>query len=96
MSLASLPAAGPGLLFWTLVLLHLVGLASVFLTRLPQSHRIQGLCHQAFIACLVFVGFVTIGTICFQSNFWVWSGTTFSLMALGATADVEKSPAPWV
>ena len=91
MSLASLPAADPGLLFWLLVSLHLVGLASMFLSRLPRSHRTHVTCHRVFVACLVFVGLATIGIICARSNFWVWSGTTFSLMAVGATVDLGQA-----
>jgi hypothetical protein len=80
-----------GLVFWLLAALHLLGLASMFLSRLPLSHRRHGLCQHLFLACLVFVGLATIGTICFQHNGWVWSGTTFSLMAVGATVELGNA-----
>jgi cell division protein FtsW (lipid II flippase) len=78
----------PALLFWSLAVLHLVGLASIFFARLPRAHRLHLLCHHGFFACLLFVGVVTMCTILTRSNWWVWSGTTFSLMAVGATADL--------
>jgi hypothetical protein len=33
----------------------------------------------------------TLFTILTQSNWWVWSGTTFSLMAVGATAELGRA-----
>jgi hypothetical protein len=87
MASVSLAAADPGLLFWLLAPLHVVGLVSVLLTRLPQSHRVHGLCHRGFLACLFIVAGATMFTILTQSHWWVWSGTTFSIMAVGATAE---------
>jgi hypothetical protein len=87
----SISAADPGLIFWLLALVHVVGLASMLLTRLPQSHRIHALCHHGFIACLIFVAAATMFTILTRSNWWVWSGTTFSLMAVGATAELGRA-----
>lgn len=89
-------AAVPGLLFWTLALLHVAGVASMLTLRLPRSHRGHALCHHGFIACLVIVGLATLGAIVLRSNWWVWSGTIFSLMAVGATAELgqtAKAPA---
>jgi len=40
---------------------------------------------------MLFVGVVTMLTILTRSNWWVWSGTTFSLMAVGATADLGRA-----
>jgi hypothetical protein len=83
--------ADPGHVFWLLAGLHIVGLASMFLSRLPSSHRVHALVQPLFLACLVFVGLATMITIVSQSNFWVWSGTTFSMMAVGATADFGQA-----
>jgi len=82
-----LPAADPGLVFWLLAPLHVIGLISVVLTRLPHSHRVHTLCHHSFVACLIFVACATLLTIVTRSNWWVWSGTIFSIMAVGATAE---------
>ena len=83
--------ADPGIVFWLLAALHLVGLTSMFLSRLPHSQRVHSLCQNVFLLSLVFVGAATMFTICVQSNCWVWSGTTFSLMAVGATADLGQA-----
>lgn len=83
--------ADPGLVFWLLAALHLVGLTSMFLSRMHHSHRSHPLCQNVFLFCLVVVGMATVCTICTQSNCWVWSGTTFSLMAVGATADLGQA-----
>jgi hypothetical protein len=87
MLIASLPAADPGLIFWLLAPLHIIGLLSVLLTRLPWSSRVHALCHHGFLACLFIVAGATMLTILVQSHWWVWSGTTFSIMAVGATAE---------
>jgi hypothetical protein len=77
----------PAIVFWLLAALHLFGLASVFLTKLPHSHRRHSWFQSLFLASLIFVGAATIFTICVQNHCWVYSGTTFSLMAVGATVD---------
>lgn len=84
-------AADPGLVFWLLTALHLVGLGSMLLARLPRTHRVQLLSQHVFLLMLVFVGLATFVTICIQHDCWVWSGTTFSLMAVGATADLGQA-----
>jgi hypothetical protein len=83
----ALPLADPGLLFWLLAPLHVLGLVSVLLTRRPWSNRVHALCHHGFFACLFIVAGATMLTILAQSHWWVWSGTTFSIMAVGATAE---------
>jgi len=85
--MTSLAAPDPGLVFWLLAPLHAIGLVSILLTRLPRSHRIHGLCHHGFFACLLLVACATMLTIVMRSPWWVWSGTTFSIMAVGATAE---------
>lgn len=79
--------ADPGLIFWLLAPLHILGLASVLLTRMPLSHRVHAFCHHGFILCLFIVAGATLLTIVTRNNWWVWSGTTFSIMAVGATAE---------
>jgi hypothetical protein len=92
--MSSWPPPDPGLLFWSLVLLHVAGLASVVLARFPRSHRVHALCHHGFFACLLVVGLATMFTILSHSNWWVWSGTTFSLMAVGGTLDFGQAARP--
>jgi len=87
MDLVYLVSANPGLIFWLLAPLHVLGLASIIRTRMPHSHRVHSLCHHGFVACLFFVACATLFTILTHNSWWVWSGTTFSIMAVGATAE---------
>jgi hypothetical protein len=89
--MASFPAAGPGLLFWLFAALHIAGLASMFLARLSQARRGHTIGQLVFFTCLLIVGMATMFTIVTQHHAWVWSGTTFSLMAVGGT--IELGPA---
>jgi FtsH-binding integral membrane protein len=89
--MASLPAADPRLLFWLFAVLHFAGLASMFLARLPQGKRGHAVGQLVFFTCLFVVGMATMYTIVMQHHAWVWSGTTFSLMAVGGT--IELGPA---
>ena len=93
MASVMLPAADPGLLFWIVAALHVAGLASTFLARLPRSQRGLALCHCGFLACMLCVAGATLLTIITRSDWWVWSGTIFSVMAVGGTADLGASPA---
>ena len=86
--MAPLPA-DHGLIFWLLAALHLAGLASMLLARLPQSPGLQAWFQPAFLACLLFVGLATLFTICVQHDCWAWSSTVFSMMAVGATVDLS-------
>ena len=90
------PTLLPGIVFWLLAGLHLFGLASMFLARLPRSHRVHAIFQHLFVVSLIFIGLATMVTICVQSNCWVWSGTTFSLMAVGATADLGPARPPGI
>jgi hypothetical protein len=83
-------AADPELLFWSVAFLHLLGLASVLLARLPRSQRGLALCHSGYLACLVIVAVATLMTIVARSEWWVWSGTVFSVMAVAGTADLRQ------
>src|SRR5438094_6537831 len=53
--MSSLLAADPALLFWSLAFIHIAGLVSMLLARLPRSHRVYALCHHGFFACLLFI-----------------------------------------
>ena len=86
-----LPLADESLLFWMAAALHLAGLASTFLGRLPRSPRGLALCHCGFLACLLCVAGATLLTIIARSDWWVWSGATFSIMAVGGTAELGAS-----
>lgn len=84
-------AAGPGLLFWLALVVHIIGLASTFLARLPHSRRGHVVCHGGFLTCLILVASATFCTILARSDWWVWSGTVFSIMAVGGTAELGSA-----
>ena len=83
--------ASPAVFFWILVAVHALGLASMFLARLQRLQGGQALCHSSFFACLLIVAAATLFTIVTRSDWWVWSGTVFSVMAVGATVDLNHA-----
>jgi hypothetical protein len=77
-------------MFWSMVALQLVGLASVVLARLRcQCPFKSTVCRVLFFGCLLGVAVATMFAIQAGSGSWAWSGTTFSLMAVGATLDMR-------
>ncbi len=72
---------------WGIWVLQFVGLASVVLARLPQAGRSHSICRNCFFGCLAFVAVATMLAIGCRSECWIYCGTTFSLMAVGATLD---------
>jgi hypothetical protein len=67
--------------------LQFIGLASVVLARLPRAGWMQACCRTCFFGCLAFVALATMLAIGCRSECWIYCGTTFSLMAVGATLD---------
>lgn len=85
-------AADPAF-FWITLALQLTGLASIFLARLERSTH-HHYCQAFFVVCLVGMGLATCTAIGMNHGCWAWCGTTFSIMAVGATFDVGGS-ASW-
>jgi hypothetical protein len=83
--------ASPALVFWILVVVHAAGLASMFLARVQRVKVGQAVCQSGFFACLLFVAAATLFTIVTRNDWWVWSGTVFSVMAVGATFHLEPA-----
>ena len=81
-------AADPNVLFWCLLVLQVVGLASMLLARMPQPTLLHNCCWSLFIVCLIGVGVATIYAMGSQTSTWAWCGTTFSVMAVGGTMDL--------
>lgn len=80
------------LLFWGLLGLQFIGLASVVIARLPCRCPLKStFCRGLFLACLLGVALATMIAINANSNAWVWCSTTFSLMAVGITLDLRSS-----
>ena len=80
--------ADPVVFFWSVLVLQVVGVASMFLARMPNPTLLHGLCRRVFVLSLVTVGLATIYAMGSQSNCWAWCGTVFSLMAVGGTMDL--------
>ena len=72
---------------WGIWVLQFLGLASVVLARLPKAGLTQSICRTCFFSCLAFVAVATMLAIGCRSECWIYCGTTFSLMAVGATLD---------
>lgn len=83
--------ADPIIFFWIMLLLQVVGLASMVLTRIPHSTLLHSCCQKLFIVCLVVVGLATIYAMGSQCSTWAWCGTTFSVMAVGGTMDLGNA-----
>ena len=79
--------ADPIVFFWCVLVLQVVGLASMLLARLPHTTLLHNCCRHLFVACLIVVGLATIYAMGSQTSTWAWCGTTFSLMAVGGTID---------
>lgn len=72
---------------WGIWVLQVLGLASVVLARVPQKGLSHSICRSCFFGCLAFVAVATMLAIGCRSEWWISCGTTFSLMAVGATLD---------
>jgi hypothetical protein len=83
--------ADPSVFFWSMLVLQVVGLASMFLARMPHPTLVHNCCRQVFIACLIVVGLATIYAMGSQTSAWAWCGTTFSVMAVGGTMDLGSA-----
>ena len=77
-------------IFWILAAMQLTGLTSTLLARLSEGHRHQSICQTFFLANLTLVGGATIMALVLGCNFWLFSGTTVSIMAVGATLEVSR------
>jgi cell division protein FtsW (lipid II flippase) len=90
-----MPLLADPVLCWCLFAIQLVGLVSMVLARMPETSSLHAFCRTCFLACLVVVGLATIAaTIDCHSSSWAWCATIFSVMAVGATADLGPARAP--
>lgn len=80
--------ADPAAFFWSVLLLQVVGVASMLLARRPQPTLLHHFCRRLFIASLIVVGLATVYSMGTHSDHWAWCGTVFSIMAVGGTMDL--------
>jgi hypothetical protein len=67
-----------------------LGLGSAWLARRSEGSSLQSRFQQFFVVSLLLVGAATILAMGLGPCSWLASGTTFSLMVLGATCDFHR------
>jgi hypothetical protein len=83
-----MPLLADPVFLWSMLAIQMVGLASMVLARMPHTSSVHAICRVLFLGCLVLVGLTTVYAMGCHSSCWAWSGTIFSIMAVGATADL--------
>jgi hypothetical protein len=78
-------------LFWGLVSLQVLGLASAWVVRLSEGSRRQTSCRRLFLACLTLVGGGAIVAPAVGSGWWMVFGGTLAVMVLMVTYDFRRS-----
>jgi hypothetical protein len=77
--------------FWLLIAVELLGLASAVVARVSEGSRRENWCQRIFLAVMGVVGIVAIISLGFGPDCWLAAGGTFSLMVLIATTDFGHS-----
>lgn len=72
---------------WTLTLIEVAGLLSVWLARLSEGSRGQASCHWLFFGCLILVGLAAMASVTLGPRYWLTSGATLGVMIVGAIWD---------
>ena len=78
----SLPA-----IFWSTIIVQLLALVSIVSLRLCVTNRGRTICQRLFVAALLALGSLTVVAVCADSDSWVTSGATLSIMTVFATFD---------
>ena len=74
---------------WCVFAIQVVGLVSMLLARMPAYSALHCFCRTCFFGCLVAAGLATIGmAVDCHTSCWAWCATIFSMMAVGAAADL--------
>jgi hypothetical protein len=77
------------LVFWSLALVQVLGLASCVITRLVEATQVASPCRRVFAAILCVVCVATMGAMYCNSICWISCGATLSIMSVGATIDMR-------
>lgn len=83
-----MPLFADPVFLWCALVIQMVGLVSMVLARMPHSSAVHSICRAFFFCCLVLVGLTTVLAMGCHSSCWAWFGTVFSIMAVGASADL--------
>jgi hypothetical protein len=81
-------------LVWTFGFIQIAGLASAWLARLSEGSPRQASCQWLFLGCFGLLGLVTMASAAVGPRFWLVSGTTLSIMVLGAIWDFRAHARP--
>lgn len=74
---------------WCLFGIQVLGLVCMVLARMPASSLLHSTCRICFFGCLVAVGLTTLAaSLDCHASCWAWCATIFSMMAVGAAADL--------
>ena len=77
----------PRTLFWILLAVEAIGLASASLVRLSAGSRGHSSCQWLFFACLALVGLGSAVAMLISSVCWLLSAATLALMILAVVWD---------
>jgi hypothetical protein len=74
-------------LFWSLALVQLLGLATCLVTRLLEATRVAGPFQQLFLGSLAVLCGATIAALYCGSVCWISCGATLCITSVAATID---------
>jgi hypothetical protein len=77
----------PRVVFWILLAVEAIGLASASLVRLSAGCRSHQSCQWLFLACLALVGFGSVVAMVISPMCWLLSAATLAMMIVGAVWD---------
>jgi hypothetical protein len=81
------------IIFWSTIVIQLLGLGSIVALRVCGSDRGRAVCQRLFVAALLALGLITIFAVGADSDSWVTSGATLSVMTVCATFDFRSERA---
>lgn len=74
-------------IFWSTLVIQLLGVGSIVGARLCTGERGRGVCHRFFLVMLLALGLITVLAVMADSDTWVTSGATLSVITVCATFD---------
>ncbi len=74
-------------IFWSTIVIQLLGLGAIVALRLCGSDRGRLACQRLFVTLLLALGLITVLSVGADSDSWVTSGATLSVMTVFATFD---------
>ncbi|MFO7901908.1 MAG: hypothetical protein R6U98_04555 [Pirellulaceae bacterium] len=74
-------------IFWSTMVIQLLGLGSLVAARVCRTSWGRAMCQQFFVMMLAALGLITVLAVGADSDSWVTSGATLSIMTVCATVD---------